>query len=448
MSSPAHPTIRPPAESREVAADPPFDVEPRDEPRSLLVLAAHLVLFRIGWIFKIESVLMPAFLDHLAGPGWMRGMLPVLNRFGQSVAPIWAADAVQGAASKNRILVMGTLSRAALSLLLAGLYFFSGYGGSAWMAWAFLAVYTVFFVCHGVSQLALNTLQGKVLRPIRFGRLMALSDPVGTVSATVIAGILLPIWLGQAGGFISIFLCTGASFALSLGPLLFLREPLEESHSGFSSTPLEWRRPLADAWSVWTEDQNFRRLAVVAMLFSTMQILMPHYQAFGRERLGVGLADLMPCVVAQNLATGCFSLLAGPSADRWGSRTVMRWLNVAAASAPLWALALLWGMDSPLAKAGFFSIFIPMGLMPVGFKTFNNYILEASPRARHSRYLSTLSLFIAVPFLLAPLVGWATEFVGFVPVFALGALLILLSGWLAGGLEEPRYRGHQRLAAR
>ncbi len=63
------------------------------EPRNLVLLALHQIVFRIAWMFKTESVIIPAFLDFVSGPGagGLRGCLPVLNRLGQSVLPVWFA---------------------------------------------------------------------------------------------------------------------------------------------------------------------------------------------------------------------------------------------------------------------------------------------------------------------------------------------------------------------
>src|SRR5688572_2949448 len=74
------------------------------EPRILLVLAAFHVLLRIGWIFKTETVIMPDFLDAIAGAGWIRGLLPVLSRVGQSVPPLCFAETLQRSPSKSRAL--------------------------------------------------------------------------------------------------------------------------------------------------------------------------------------------------------------------------------------------------------------------------------------------------------------------------------------------------------
>ena len=60
------------------------------------VMSWHSVLIRTGWIFKTESIVMPAMLDALSGAAWIRGFLPMLNRFGQSVPPLLAAGYVRG----------------------------------------------------------------------------------------------------------------------------------------------------------------------------------------------------------------------------------------------------------------------------------------------------------------------------------------------------------------
>ena len=56
--------------------------------RNFLVLAWYQVVIRVGWIFKTESIIVPAFVDMIAGPGWVRGCLPALNRLGQSIPPV------------------------------------------------------------------------------------------------------------------------------------------------------------------------------------------------------------------------------------------------------------------------------------------------------------------------------------------------------------------------
>ena len=58
------------------------------EGRNFVVLALYQVIMRTGWIFKTESIVMPAVLDTITGGGplggFLRGWLPVFNRLGHA----------------------------------------------------------------------------------------------------------------------------------------------------------------------------------------------------------------------------------------------------------------------------------------------------------------------------------------------------------------------------
>ena len=82
----------------------------------------YQVCLRIGWIFKTETVIMPAFLDAIAGAGWLRGFLPVLNRLGQSVPPLLFADRLQHMSQKKWALTNTALLMAVPFLILSPLW--------------------------------------------------------------------------------------------------------------------------------------------------------------------------------------------------------------------------------------------------------------------------------------------------------------------------------------
>jgi ABC-2 type transport system permease protein len=63
----------------------------RRETRNTLWMELYQVVVRVGWIFKTETIIMPAVLDAVVDSGALRGLLPVLNRGGQSVPPLFAA---------------------------------------------------------------------------------------------------------------------------------------------------------------------------------------------------------------------------------------------------------------------------------------------------------------------------------------------------------------------
>jgi MFS family permease len=167
-------------------------------------------------------------------------------------------------------------------------------------------------------------------------------------------------------------------------------------------------------------------------------MLFPHYQSVGREELHLPLKQLIWWLILQNLGTGFFSFVAGPLADRFGNRLVLRILMLGLCAAPLLTLALVaWGEDGTHYFDG---VFLLVGLTPITFKTLQNYTLEVCPPEDHSRYLSAVSLCMATPIVLSPLMGWGIEWWGFAPVFW-GITALIFCGWIATFLlNEPRER--------
>ena len=71
-----------------------------------------------------------------------------------------------------------------------------------------------------------------------------------------------------------------------------------------------------------------------------------------------------------------------------------------------------------LAVEWFWIVYVPLGLNPISLKLFTNYALELAPSAReHPRYVSIVGAALAAPFVLSPLVGLAVDVLGFRPVF-------------------------------
>lgn len=421
------------------AADAP-DVRPGDERehagRNLISLVLYDVVVRVGWIFKTESVIMPAFLDMVAGPGWIRGCLLVVNRFGQSIPPALFARRLRKMPLKKNALAVWTLCMGLPFLALALVWgFIPAAHAHTWMAPLFLALYGVFSCCHGLNQISYSTLQGKLL-PVRLrGRMLAVATFSGSGMAIVFAWWLMGSWLALPdGGFTYIFGFTGICFALAAAGALFIREMPDDAAKLGAAVA----HPLRGAWDVLRHDANFRKLAVVVMLSAIGTVLFPHYQALARERLGLAGGNLMIWVIVQNAAVGTFGLLLGWIVEKRGERLGLRLAVLCNSLAPLTALAVD-AMGREEGARWFWLVFIPLGMTPISLKTMVGYTLEVAPDHDHPRYLSTLSLCLAVPFCFSPLVGWAVDVVGYERVFIGGAALIALASVLTFRLVEPRH---------
>ncbi len=399
------------------------------------VLALDHVVLRIGWIFKTESIIIPAVLDAIGGSGWLRGCLPLLNRFGQSVPPLLAAPTVARATRKRTLLILcGAVMAACFGLLSIGWSSREQLGPVAAPA-VFLAVYAIFFATTGVHQLVFNTLQGKLVPVTWRGKLLLASNIVGAPAAIAFAAWLLPKWLEHdRGNFTAIFGFSAVAFAVAAasGWLLVERRDARREKSA------DERAVFRAAWRAMRHDRHLRQLACVAACFGSCIVLFPHYQSLGRsERIGFDMRSLMTWVVLQNLGTAVFSIVLGPVADRWGNRRVLLIGLLGIAAAPSMAVASIYAGD--LRRWLFPATFVVIGLTPVMFRVVFNFSLELASPVDHPRYLSVLGVATSLPALAAPLVGRAIDVWGYEVVF-LSVSTVLAAGWfLAFRMPEPRH---------
>lgn len=381
--------------------------EDSQEPRNLWILIGYTVSLRCGWIFKTETVVMPAVLDLLAGTsganGWIRGMLPLLNKLGQSVPPLLAAETIRRRPRKATSLVTTSAMMAVVFAGIAGLWALRDQLSATWLVVGFLALYGCFFASVGLNGLAFNTVQGKLIRPERRGRLLGLGSIIGSIAAIGFAWWLMPSWLAwpNAAGFVPIFLTSASGYAIAALLCLNLHETPDNNQQ-----PVR-RKPFSDVFRLLKSDRYFRIAALVAALTSASQMVFPHYQWIGRELLGTQLSDLFWWVMAQNLTVAIIGPIAGSLGDRFGNRLALRTMVGLSVLPPVLTAALMWahrlGIDS--AADAYWLVFCLLGLTPVTVRTILNYTLELSVADDHPQYVSSMQSCLAMPFLVSPLAG-------------------------------------------
>ncbi len=403
--------------------------------RNFVVMVFYQVIMRTGWIFKTESVIMPAVVDSISGAGWMRGCLPLFNRFGQSVPPLLLARRIKIAPRKKWVLTAATSLMALSFLTLSAIWLATPEPKPSWMPAAFLFFYALFFISTGVNQIAFGTVQGKLIRVNRRGRLLLMASMFGGFCSIVAALTLMPLWIRNDGAsqFGLVFGFAGICFAGSAVASLFLKEEKDN----YRQPEQSFFDPFVAAVATVRSDKNLRRLVLVGALFGTSMMLFPHYQALGRIKLGLAPSNLIWYVVIQNLGTALFSLPVGWLADRCGNRLVLRLIFLAVCMAPVSALLLAY--YSAVGGKFYYLVFLLVGLTPVAIRTLNNYTLEISKPADHPRYLSTLGLCVAAPVFLSPLAGRLVDAFDFFWVFSVINVLVFLGWLLTFRLAEPRH---------
>jgi MFS family permease len=398
-------------------------------------LALYQIALRIGWIFKTESVIMPAFLDIIGGSGWLRGCLPMLNRFGQSVPPLLVSQRISNLPQKKYALAATTFCMGAAFLSLSQIWYWTQ-GNFYAMPLVFLMIYAFFFVSTGVTQLLVNTLIGKLVTTTVRGRLAAAGSIVGGIIAVACAWFLLRNWLSaETGMFEYVFGFTGIAFVVaSIISLTLVEKKDTEVNVVEKSLPL-----LKSSLRTVLHDPNFRRLMIVASMFGMCVVLTPHYQTLARERLEVNFRSLIPWVIAQHIGASLITVPMGWLADKFGNRIVLKILMSALCATPVLGLVFSWSGE--FGRTMFPLVFFLLGLTPITVRFLTNYTLEVTDRAKHPLYLSTLGMFISLPVIATSLIfGALVDIAGFETVFCivLGFLLIGLA--MTFRLEEPRDR--------
>ncbi|MCA9030384.1 MAG: MFS transporter [Planctomycetaceae bacterium] len=410
----------------------------RHETRNTTILALQLVVMRIGWIFKTESVIIPHVLDIISSnASWARGFLPVLNRLGQSIPPLMASNAVRDVPLKKRALLLTTLGMALPFLLLAAVWWWLESPSQMWFVVFFLVLYLIFFSATGLNQMVTGTLHGKLIPAERRGRLLGIAGFVGSIGAVAAGYYLLRPWiqLPKNVGFIYIFAFNGSAYFLA-GLLANLC--VEEPDEAPQRPRVPWWSPFVRAWEIFRHDARFRSAAVMSTLFMTGLLLFPHYQALAKEFLGSEPIDLIWWVIAQNISVGILSPLLGKLADNYGNRLALRWSAFVAAITPLIAVMLA-SEVLPNGRQWFWVTYVFLGITPVTMRTIANYTLELVPREEHPQYLSTMTICYTVPFLLSPLFGILLDYVPFQIPFIAVSGLILLGGVMTFWMAEPRH---------
>ena len=417
------------------------DADSEGEARNFVVLAAHQVLLRIGWIFKTESIVMPAFLDLIGGGPVLRGCMPVLQRVGFSVPPLIYATRLKLTPKKKWSVVATTLAMAVPFALLSILSFAGAWKDAAGepvpgMAALFLVVYAAFFCLTGMNQLGAHALQGKLVRADLRGRLFMASVLVGAPLAIAAAAWLMPGWLAMPdGGFGWIFGAVAVAFLLA-GVVL---APAAEWPDNFTEQSTNVWQKFHDAWLAIRSQPDAQAAGLLAALVSVNFMLFPHYQAIARQQFGIGLGAMMVWVCVQNAATAVVSLVAGPMADRLGNKAALHFVVLGLGLAPAAVLVML-ALPTDVAAKWYWVVFAPIGFTPVSVRLLINYTLEVSPAEDHPKFVSAIGMCLALPVIVgSPLVGWLLGAVGSGPVFAGGLLLLLAAGAQTLRLTEPRH---------
>ncbi len=403
--------------------------------RNFISTTVYQVLLRVGWIFKTESVIMPAALDSMGGAGWVRGCLPMLNRIGQSIPPLLAWPLIKGARRQRSWLAATTFLMGVMFCLLACIWLSGFHQKGAVAQYCFLAIYGLFFIATGINQLTLSSLIGRLFPAQLRGRLMLAANTFGCLASIACAWFVLRHWLrAEDADFFAIFGTSGLCFIVAAASTWLIDEKPETP----AKSRYQVRAIFSEVWETFRDDTRFRVVALISAMFGFSMTLTPHYQNFARVKLDLGFSDLLPWLIIQNLGVAVFSVPVGTLADRRGNRYSLRLVFAFLLAAPV--LSLVFAQSPSIGRAGFFLVYFLLGLMPVTMRILFNFALEFASTEDQPKYLATQSMAIALPVIASStLVGALIDRVGFEIVFGSIIALMAVGLLLTFFVHEPRH---------
>lgn len=402
--------------------------------RNFLVLAFIAISKRAGWIFKTESIIMPGFVYTLTDSGAIRGVLPLVARFGRSLPQFIVAHWMNRLKRKWPGFFVFSLIMAMVWGGLACIIFLMPGAGSGFILTAFFLTYALHWIANGNANLLEGVLYGKLIPADRRGRLLAASNTIGCFLAIVAVYFLLRRWLDdESGRYGMIFGMTSILFFVSAFSILALKEPSDPAEMDRGT----FKNFIVSSASIISQDKNFRRLIYAVSMFYAFHFLFPHYTVFGMESLGLKGRSFIPFLIAQNSVNALGSFVMGYVADRRGNKMVLVILTIVGGCVPLLAVGIA-ALPPSLGRQLYWLVFACIGVAPVQQRIIINYVLEICPREKHGQYLGTLNLVLMIPTMASPLIGYAIDRFSFRPVFIACSIIVFCGAILFMKLDEPR----------
>lgn len=414
------------------------------------VMVAHLVLERMGWIFKLESVVIPAFVRTLTASNSVLAALPVLNRLGRRVPMLLGGRMAYGRPRLRRLLVMWTGLFAVLwGAVAAALWLLPArFNGPAFLV-PFLGLYVIGFVFLGFAEVTRGALVGRVIPLRRRGLYVGLSAMLGGLTAIatglVIQYLLLDGPVLESVQFAPLYGCAFAFFLLAALVVLFARERPQASHHAVPAPSHFWRRTR----EVLRKDRNFRRLVVAVLLWQVQGYVFPFYMAMGLDTGVITRGTLWILILVQNVSLAVSTMVMGVVADREGNRRVLLIAYAVTAAIPLVAVGAAhlpqaaaahgWSIPANLPTFIYLFVFALIGFGPSLQRFEVNYVLEISAPADHAVYLSVFETLQLTTLIYAPTIAVVVQALS-IGHAMLGASAVLVVGFVvATRLVEPRH---------
>lgn len=387
---------------------------------------ADNLLFTVAIGIIGSTTVIPDFIRHLTSSEILIGMSGSLFTVGYTLPQLFVARYIVRYARKKWWFVGPNIPVRFVMLIFAGVLAWLGTGRPGLSLLAFFVCYTIAAVGDGLvgvpwADLAATSLDNR-WRARMFGITAAVSGVIMLAIAPLVGLVLGDRGAGFPNNYAILFAISGAIFAISTLPGLFI-------HELPGGKAVEKLPALAEFFPnlgrVLRQDGPFRAFILLRVLTSLFMMAAPFYVGYATVTLGLSSQVAVPVLLAMQTAGS----IAGALLYTWiGARDNMLYIRLAMASAVLLPVcALLAGMVGPLPL---YAGFLVSGLANSGnlLSCYVNWVVGYARHDQRPVYVGLSNTVAAVASFIAPFIGGAlAQYLGYRPLFAVSLAIALVA---------------------
>ena len=364
--------------------------------------------FQAGSAAVDTATIIASLVNHLTGNVYAVGAASAVLRLGWLLPQLVVGFLAQRARRSMPFYIAGAFGRAACLAFIAVLLAVAGAGSGAWLAGAFLILWTLYAFISGIVAVPYNDIVGRSISSGARSRLLAWRFFGGGILALGVAALVHHLLATQPvlNAHALIFLLASVLMVGSAASFISAGEPPAPAIDGEPAR--RFRAFLADGLKVMRTDPRFRLFLYTQWVGGATFMALPFY-VVAAARMGLGIEDVGILLGAQTAGALASNALWGHIGDRFGKLVLLQVVAVLRFAPPLGVFAILTLGDNgtwPMLPA-FAALFVAIGALVNGMTIgYLGYLMEVSPNHKRPAYSAYFNA-LASPAALLPLAGAA-----------------------------------------
>ncbi|MCZ6448256.1 MAG: MFS transporter [Alphaproteobacteria bacterium] len=364
--------------------------------------------FQAGSSAVDTATIIASLVNHLTGNVYAVGAASAILRLGWLLPQLVVGFLAQRARRSMPFYIAGAFGRAACLAFIAVLLAVAGAGSGAWLAGAFLILWTLYAFISGIVAVPYNDIVGRSISSGARSRLLAWRFFGGGILALGVAALVHHLLATQPvlNAHALIFLLASVLMVGSAASFISAGEPPAPAIDGEPAR--RFRAFLADGLKVMRTDPRFRLFLYTQWVGGATFMALPFY-VVAAARMGLGIEDVGILLGAQTAGALASNALWGHIGDRFGKLVLLQVVAVLRLAPPLGVFAILTLGDNgtwPMLPA-FAALFVAIGALVNGMTIgYLGYLMEVSPNHKRPAYSAYFNA-LASPAALLPLAGAA-----------------------------------------